>query len=71
MSATKPEAHSIADACVVLSLSRSTLWRLSRDGELRLVRIGRRTLVPRTEIERLLCSGSGETLGSDHLALSK
>jgi excisionase family DNA binding protein len=50
----EPKACSIAHACATLDLSRSTLWKMGRNGQLRLIRIGRRTLVPWTEIMRLL-----------------
>jgi excisionase family DNA binding protein len=34
-------------------ISRGTLYNMSARGEIRLVKLGRRTLVPRSEIERL------------------
>ncbi|MBX9740693.1 MAG: helix-turn-helix domain-containing protein [Beijerinckiaceae bacterium] len=47
-------AFSITDACSRLGLSRSTIWKLAKEGKLRLIRIGGRTLVPTTELLRLL-----------------
>lgn len=41
-------------ACEVLGLSATTLWRCVRDGRLRVVRVGRRVLVPRASIIALL-----------------
>ncbi len=44
----------IADACEALSLSRSSLYNLIREGQLKSVKIAGRTLILRSEIERLL-----------------
>jgi excisionase family DNA binding protein len=46
--------YSIPEASHVLGLSETTLWSLIRRGVIRPVRIGRRTLVPRSEVDRLL-----------------
>lgn len=52
--ALKPRARRINDACAALGVSRSHLYNLAGEGKLRLVRIGNRTVVPETEIDRLL-----------------
>lgn len=44
----------VADACNSLSISRSSLYNMIRDGRLKSVKIAGRTLVLRSEIERLL-----------------
>ena len=54
----QPRAHSFRDAERILGLSRSTFYRLEAANRIRFVRIGRRTLVPATEIERLLAEGA-------------
>ena len=53
-------AFTIDDACELLGgISRNSVYRLSAAGKLRLVKVGGRTLVPRSEIQRLL-DGGGE-----------
>ena len=42
-----------------LNVSRTTIWRLAKRGDIRTVRIGGRTLIPRTELLRLIAEGSG------------
>jgi excisionase family DNA binding protein len=46
-------AYRVNDACEVLGIRRTLLYRLAKSGELRLIKICGRTLVPRSEIERL------------------
>ena len=49
----------IGDACQFLGLSRSTVYRLIADGELRLIKVYNRSLIARRDldgyVERLLC----------------
>jgi excisionase family DNA binding protein len=52
-----PLAYTIKDACRLLSISRSHLYDLAAQRKLRFVKVGARTLVPASEISRLL---SGE-----------
>lgn len=51
-------AYRIPDACRALSISRSHLYDLASKGRLRLVKIGGRTVVPTTEIARILCEAA-------------
>ena len=46
--------HSIDDAATRLGVSVSTIWRLIRSGQLRAVKIRGRTLVPDSELQRLV-----------------
>jgi len=46
--------HSIDDAATRLGVSVSTIWRLIRSGQLRTVKILGRTLVPESELRRLV-----------------
>lgn len=48
---------SIREACEILSVSSQTIYRMRRDGDLRLTKIRRRTFVPISEIERLKAAG--------------
>lgn len=51
-------AYSPAQAAIVLGLARSTFYDLVLP-ELRVVRVGRRVLVPRSELERWLKNNAG------------
>lgn len=55
-SAVEPLAFTIKQTCLVLGgISRTTLWRLIRSGELKVRRVGlKRILIPRTSIEQFL-----------------
>jgi excisionase family DNA binding protein len=50
---TERFAYSINEACQMLSLGRTSLYEMAKNGELKLIRIAGRTLVPLSEIERL------------------
>ena len=56
-SGTRPRALSIKEVVEATSLSRSTLMRMERRGELRFIRVGRRVLLPADEVERLIGQG--------------
>ncbi len=47
-------AHSRTEAAVLIGVSLFTIEKLINAGELRCKRVGRRVLIPRTELERLL-----------------
>ncbi len=49
---------SIADACVALSLSRSSIYKLINSGRLRTLKIGSRTLVTAESIQALVDGGA-------------
>jgi predicted site-specific integrase-resolvase len=46
-------AYPVNDACHALGIKRTSLYELAKTGQLRLIKIAGRTLVPRSEIERL------------------
>ena len=46
-------AFPINDACHALGIKRTSLYELAKTGQLKLIKIAGRTLVPRSEIERL------------------
>lgn len=48
---TDPLLLSARDAAKVLGIGRDTCYALVRSGQLRSIRIGRRLLVPRAELE--------------------
>lgn len=45
--------YRVLDACAALGISRTSLYELVKSGELKLIKIAGRTLVPRSELERL------------------
>lgn len=47
-------AYPVNDACHALGIGRTSLYELVKAGELKILRIAGRTLVPRSEIERLV-----------------
>ncbi len=53
-------AYRINDACRALSLGRSTLYKLINEGKLKSITIAGRTLIPRSEIERLISEASAD-----------
>jgi excisionase family DNA binding protein len=60
----------VADGSVVVgeavrftSLGRTTLYGLMERGELRYIKVGRRRLIPRAELKRLLAGGLMEGAG--------
>ncbi|GGG34042.1 hypothetical protein GCM10010964_22480 [Caldovatus sediminis] len=52
-----PLAYRVRAAERVSGLSRATLYRLARAGKLRLVRVGRATLIPAEALRALLDGG--------------
>jgi excisionase family DNA binding protein len=55
-----PMLVSAARAARELSVSRWSVYQLCRANRLRTVRVGRRILIPRTELERFVAPGSEE-----------
>jgi len=53
-----PKARRVKDACSTLGISRATLYKLSLQGKVKLVKIAGRTVVPETEIDRLVSGGA-------------
>jgi excisionase family DNA binding protein len=51
---SRPDAWRVNDALRQLSISRATLYKLIGSGEIRLVKIGGRSLIPDSEIRRLI-----------------
>ena len=47
-------AYRVPEACSALGIGRTSLYELVKNGELKLIRIAGRTLVPRSELERLV-----------------
>jgi excisionase family DNA binding protein len=47
-------AYPVNEACYRLGIKRTLLYRLARQNKIKLIKIASRTLVPDTEIERLV-----------------
>jgi predicted DNA-binding transcriptional regulator AlpA len=55
--AETPRAWRVNDFCRLYGISRSTLYNMKNKDEIKLIKIGGRTLVPASEGERLLAEG--------------
>jgi excisionase family DNA binding protein len=53
----EPLAYSTTEAARLLGIGRTSLYGLLRSGQLRGVHLGRRLVIPRDELERLLREG--------------
>jgi excisionase family DNA binding protein len=47
-------AYRVPEACRLVGIGRTTLYALLKSGQIRAVKIAGRTLIPRTELERLI-----------------
>lgn len=54
---SKPKARRLEDAARSLGLSKGFLYKLEKAGKIRFVRIGGRTVITETEIDRILENG--------------
>ena len=50
-------AYSITEVATSLGLSPSSIWKLISLSKLKAIRVGRRTVVPRSELDRILANG--------------
>lgn len=51
-------AYRVREGCAALGISRAHLYALEKRKKIRLVRVGRRTLIPADEIDRLVREGA-------------
>ena len=56
----EPRLVGIREAAADLGVSKDTVRRLIKGGKVRLVRVSRRILIPRQEIDRICREGVGE-----------
>jgi len=56
MNSTTRLTHTVEEAGKLLGLSRNSAYALARTGELPTIRLGKRLLVPKAALERLLAS---------------
>ena len=50
-------AFSVQEVAAALGLSASSIWKWISLGQLRAIKVGRRTLIPADELNRILKSG--------------
>jgi excisionase family DNA binding protein len=55
------KAYSVDEFCRTTGLSRSTAKRLIAEQRIRVVRVGRRVLIPASEIDQLLDAETGNS----------
>jgi excisionase family DNA binding protein len=53
---TERLTHTVEEAAKLLGLGRNSAYALARSGELPTIRLGKRLLVPKAALERLLAS---------------
>ncbi|MBU0847576.1 helix-turn-helix domain-containing protein [Patescibacteria group bacterium] len=56
------ELYSVDEAAEKLGRGVATIWRYIRDRKITVVRLGNRTLIPVTEIERIKKATDGEAV---------
>ena len=49
-----PLANSISDCCARLGIGRTLMYDLIKQGKLRSIKLGTRTLIPESELQRLI-----------------
>lgn len=49
-----PLAHAVPDACRRIGVGRTKLYQLLEAGEIRAIKIGTKTLIPDSELQRLV-----------------
>lgn len=52
--------HTVKDVCADTRVSRTTIWRLVKNGTLKTVSIGRRTLVTDESLQQLIERGASK-----------
>lgn len=63
MAETSQQLHSVEEVSRRLAVSTFTTRRLIKARELRAVRVGKRVLIPESEIERVMREGCGKHAG--------
>lgn len=53
----QPLAYSVNDACRISSIGRTRIYELIKNGQLKAVKIGRRTLIDAESLKRLVTTG--------------
>ncbi|HXG36554.1 MAG TPA: helix-turn-helix domain-containing protein [Dehalococcoidia bacterium] len=53
-------AYTVADAAKALGVGEKAVYELIHQGQLRSIKVGRRMILPRHELERFLFNGVGD-----------
>lgn len=51
-----PLAHQVPDACIRLGVGRTVLYELIKDGKIKAIKFGKRTLIPESELQNLVAA---------------
>ena len=62
-SALEQRTYSVTDVAHILGVTPSHIWRLCDRGDISSIRLGRRILIPREEVERILSSPQQKVTG--------
>ncbi len=54
------QGYNVSESARIVGVGRTTMHKMIREGRIRPVKIGARTVIPRSEIDRLL-SGTDDT----------
>ena len=65
----KPLARTLRNAASALGVCRDLFYLMEKRGEIQLVRVGGRTLVPESELDRLLATGTPQNAKKNTQAL--
>ena len=57
---SQPVALTVAEFCEQVRISQSMAFKLMREKKLKSIKVGRRTVIPATEIDRLLAGEMGD-----------
>jgi len=49
-----PLAHQIPEACHRIGIARTSIYALIKSGEIRSIKVGARTLIPESELQRFI-----------------
>lgn len=52
--ALTPLAHQIPEACARVGIGRTMMYQLIKEGQIKPIKVGRRTLIPETELQKLV-----------------
>jgi excisionase family DNA binding protein len=52
--ALTPLAHQIPEACARVGIGRTMMYQLINEGKIKPIKVGRRTLIPESELQKLI-----------------
>ncbi len=54
------QGYNVSESARIVGVGRTTMHKMIREGRIRPIKIGARTIVPRSEIDRILRGGGDE-----------